>query len=272
MTSGATLLSLGVMHLLVDAVADWVQEETHGHRRLEAHEGHEGHDMGEEASDITADGIAGYPNIFVIFLAGIVFPILLQLLTDAIGGYYEEKSEKATAAITIEEGKPAPSRDNVYIMKFLLTLGSIVLHSILIGLGLGSMGADEIISVEALLIALCFHQFFEGFSVGCLLTELHSNHGIDISACFKWCSVLVFSLSTALGIAVAKGTLEAGINNTSAGFNAFAGGVLVSAALGEVIFPEIMKASPSDKYSDKLLIIAAIIFGNGIMSMLAIWA
>jgi zinc transporter ZupT len=272
MTSGATLLSLGVMHLFVDAVADYIPESveeaveevtTETARRL----------------DITADGIAEYPIIFVIFLAGIVLPILIQLATGALMEYYEaqattvtEKNAEATAAVTIEEGKVIASNGNVFLMKFILTLGSIILHSILIGLGLGSMGSDEIISIEALLIALVFHQFFEGFSVGCLLTELESNYGLGISSLFKYSCVFFFSISTALGIAVAKGTLEAGINNTSAGFNAFAGGVLVSTALGEVIFPEVSKSLPGDKYFDKVLVIAAIILGNGIMSMLAIWA
>jgi zinc transporter 1/2/3 len=44
---------------------------------------------------------------------------------------------------------------------------SVAVHSIIIGIALGSAaGAEELPSMEAYLIAICFHQFFEGMALG----------------------------------------------------------------------------------------------------------
>ena len=38
---------------------------------------------------------------------------------------------------------------------------SVAIHSIVIGFGFGSLGENELSTIKALLIALCFHQLFE---------------------------------------------------------------------------------------------------------------
>jgi zinc transporter 1/2/3 len=44
---------------------------------------------------------------------------------------------------------------------------SVSIHSFIIGIALGSSaGAENVPSLQALLIAICFHQFFEGLGLG----------------------------------------------------------------------------------------------------------
>ena len=278
MLSGGMLLSLGITHLLVDAVADWVQpNETSAEvrRRL----------------DETSDGINEYPTIFAIFLAGIIMPLAVLLLNGAIVDYYEVSEGKCLDSVDHPEipaqfqlGETSVlihkvsesskgNRGNIFFVKFLLLTGAVILHSVIIGFGLGSMREAELVSIEALLVALAFHQFFEGISLGTLLVELTMSHGMQTSWIFKMGAVLLFSIATPLGIIVAITTVQDGINNTSAGFNAFAAGILVYGAL-EVLTAEIDKKPSNGKVDvfQKPLMFVALIIGCGIMSLLAIWA
>jgi zinc transporter 1/2/3 len=44
---------------------------------------------------------------------------------------------------------------------------SVAIHSVIIGIALGSLaGPDNLAPLSALLIAICFHQFFEGLGLG----------------------------------------------------------------------------------------------------------
>ena len=277
MLSGGMLLSLGITHLLVDAVADWVQpNETSAEVRRRLH--------------ATSDGINEYPTIFAIFLAGIIMPLAVLLLNGAIVDYYEVSEGKCldsvdhpeipahlgeTPVLNHEVSESSKgNRGNIFFVKFLLLTGAVILHSVIIGFGLGSMREEELVSIEALLVALAFHQFFEGISLGTLLVELNMSHGMQTSLIFKMGAVLIFYIATPLGIIVAITTVQDGINNTSAGFNAFAAGILVYGALVDVLTAEIDKKPSNGKVDvfQKPLMFVALIIGCGIMSLLAIWA
>jgi zinc transporter 1/2/3 len=44
---------------------------------------------------------------------------------------------------------------------------SVAIHSVIIGIALGSLaGPENLAPLSALLIAICFHQFFEGLGLG----------------------------------------------------------------------------------------------------------
>lgn len=80
-------------------------------------------------------------------------------------------------------------------------------HSIFIGLAVGVVGDDDL---KGLLVALVFHQFFEGVALG---ARLCSSTGFKL-----WMDVLmasVFAVAAPLGIAVGVGMVKSGGLSTS---------------------------------------------------------
>ncbi|KAJ1981215.1 hypothetical protein H4R35_000813 [Dimargaris xerosporica] len=77
-------------------------------------------------------------------------------------------------------------RISTYMLEF-----GIALHSIFVGLSLGTADGTEFVT---LLIALCFHQFFEGIALGSRIAELPSN-----SVWKPVCNAVVVASTTPLG-------------------------------------------------------------------------
>ena len=57
-------------------------------------------------------------------------------------------------------------------MKLVIFECSITLHSVIIGFDLGILNDDNILTIKTLMIALGFHQFFEGFSLGTMIASI----------------------------------------------------------------------------------------------------
>jgi zinc transporter 1/2/3 len=74
-------------------------------------------------------------------------------------------------------------------------------HSIFIGLAVGVVGDEDL---KALLVALCFHQFFEGVSLGARLSDASLNLAWD--AAFA----LLFAVSAPVGIGAGVGAVASG--------------------------------------------------------------
>ena len=76
----------------------------------------------------------------------------------------------------------------------------VTLHSIFVGLALGVSGDSD---VDALLVALCFHQFFEGVALSSRVVDARFSSRTEIFFSF------VFSLAAPLGaiggVAIAMG-------------------------------------------------------------------
>jgi len=70
---------------------------------------------------------------------------------------------------------------------------SLSAHSVIIGLALGIAPDDEL---KALLVALCFHQFFEGVSLGAKLSESNTGSVLD------WLLAVIFAISASVGMGV----------------------------------------------------------------------
>ena len=69
-----------------------------------------------------------------------------------------------------------------------------MVHSVVIGLGMGA--SDNPCTIRPLIIALCFHQFFEGMGLGgCIL---QAEYGMKI----KSIMIFFFSVTTPFGIAL----------------------------------------------------------------------
>jgi zinc transporter 1/2/3 len=79
------------------------------------------------------------------------------------------------------------------VIAYILEFG-IAVHSIIIGLALGCQ--TEASEIMVLMLALCFHQTFEGFALGVSVVQAQLSF-------FKNCiMVAIFSLTTPIGIAI----------------------------------------------------------------------
>ncbi|GKE11505.1 zinc transporter 1-like protein, partial [Tanacetum coccineum] len=123
------------------------------------------------------------------------------------------------------------------IISQVLELG-IIVHSVIIGLSLGA--SQSISTIKSLLIALSFHQFFEGMGLGgCIAQAKYKNMSTAIMAIF-------FSLTTPIGIAVGIGisSIYREDSNTSVivegVLNSGAAGILVYMALVDLLAADFM--------------------------------
>lgn len=159
--------------------------------------------------------------------------------------------------------------------KFLLVVLelSIALHSILIGVDLGFQpGGTEL---RALLIALCFHQFFEGLTIGSALSRVP-----ETSRSFRIVSTLTFSLMLPLGVAIGLG-IRASVSPT-ARTSLIARGCLDALATGVLLYTALVpmlnswytqsKAFRTSRRSELASTLGFIYFGAIVMSALAKWA
>ncbi|TKW05848.1 hypothetical protein SEVIR_7G203200v4 [Setaria viridis] len=155
------------------------------------------------------------------------------------------------------------------VISQVLELG-IIVHSVIIGMSLGA--SESPITIRPLLVALTFHQFFEGIGLG----------GCIVQARFRLRSVvtmaLFFSLTTPVGVAIGIGISSAYNENspraliTEGVLTAAAAGILNYMALVDLLAEDFM--NPRVQNSGKLQVIlnVSLLLGTALMSMLAIWA
>lgn len=148
----------------------------------------------------------------------------------------------------------------------------IIFHSILIGVTLGvSTGAGFV----ALLIAIAFHQLFEGLALGSRLSLLTWK-----STAYKMAMSTGFVLTTPIGVAIGIGVRRS-FNGNSPGtlitlgtFHAVSAGILLYTALVELLSGDFMHNSQMQKNSLArcLAAVTALTVGIMAMSVLALWA
>ncbi|KAK4564230.1 hypothetical protein RGQ29_006346 [Quercus rubra] len=143
----------------------------------------------------------------------------------------------------------------------------IVVHSVVIGLSLGA--SNNTCTIKGLVAALCFHQIFEGMSLGgCIL---HAEYKLLKKAIMVFFFSVTTPFGVAIGIALSKTYKE---NSTSALItvgllNASSTGLLIYMALVDLLSPDFM--APKLQASIKLQIkcFMAVLFGAGGMSLVA---
>ncbi|XP_060188116.1 zinc transporter 5-like [Lycium barbarum] len=155
------------------------------------------------------------------------------------------------------------------VISQVLELG-IIVHSVIIGIALGA--SEDPNKVRSLIAALTFHQFFEGMGLG----------GSIAQAKFKSLAVsimtLLFSLTTPIGIAIGIGITN-GYNEhgqkaliVEGVFNSASAGILIYMALVDLLAADFMH--PRMQCNGKLQLGAnvSLLFGAGLMSLMAKWA
>ena len=87
---------------------------------------------------------------------------------------------------------------NVIVKAYMMEI-SVAIHSIIIGITLGSsIGVDGLESLTALLIAICFHQFFEGVGLGTVIEGARLQLGMRKIIIFA----ITFALTVPIGVMI----------------------------------------------------------------------
>lgn len=148
----------------------------------------------------------------------------------------------------------------------------IIFHSILIGVTLGVATGSGFV---ALLIAITFHQLFEGLALGSRLSLL-----VWKSTVYKVTMAMAFVLTTPLGVAIGIGVRKrfngngAGTLITLGTFHALSAGILLYTALVELLSGDFIhnKQMQRSSLGRCLSAVVALTLGIIAMSVLALWA
>jgi zinc transporter 1/2/3 len=171
----------------------------------------------------------------------------------------------AHAAHASHVHKPAFSFVRAVVMDF-----SIAVHSVIIGLALGVN--THLTEIRVLIVALAFHQFFEGVGLGVVIAVA------TIATWQKTVLIVVFCLTTALGVAIGIGVEKRYAEDSSDHMyargilNAFATGNLVYVALVEMIAEDMNTVAVQSSWRLKIAMVVSLCVGAAALAVLAIWA
>ncbi|XP_020205852.1 zinc transporter 1 [Cajanus cajan] len=167
------------------------------------------------------------------------------------------------------EGSVTPEVIRQRIISQVLEIG-IVVHSVIIGISLGTSGSID--TIKPLLVALSFHQFFEGMGLGgCISQAKFESKSMAIMATF-------FSLTTPIGIAIGMGVSSVYKENSPTAlvvegvFNSASAGILIYMALVDLLAADFMNPRLQNNMKLQLGANISLLLGAGCMSLLAKWA
>ncbi|MCL7030769.1 hypothetical protein MKW94_027934 [Papaver nudicaule] len=155
------------------------------------------------------------------------------------------------------------------IITHVLELG-IVVHSVIIGIAVGVSRDPS--TIKPLIVALTFHQFFEGMGLGGCLTQAEFKN-----KAVAWMAVC-YSLTTPTGIAIGMGIMKSYSETSPAALivqgsmNAASAGILIYMALVDLLEPVFMDGRLQDNRKLHLGSFLSLVLGAGCMSVIALWA
>ncbi|XP_010538635.1 PREDICTED: probable zinc transporter 12 [Tarenaya hassleriana] len=155
------------------------------------------------------------------------------------------------------------------IVTQVLELG-IVVHSVIIGLSLGA--SQDLDTIKPLLVALTFHQLFEGLGLGGCISQAKFKVGTIATM------VLFFALTTPVGIGIGIGVAETYNENSptalmvSGILNSAAAGILIYMALVDLLAAEFNDPKVQGSFRMQISCSLSLLLGAAAMSLLAIWA
>nr|XP_043620875.1 zinc transporter 5-like [Erigeron canadensis] len=159
--------------------------------------------------------------------------------------------------------------DRYRIVSKVLELG-IIVHSVIIGLSLGASESPK--TIKPLVIALTFHQFFEGIGLGgCIFQAKFKSLAVTIMGAF-------FSLTTPIGIVIGIIVTNSYKENSSTALivegvlNSASAGILIYMALVDLLSPDFMNPRMQKNKMLQLGSNVSLFLGAGLMSLLAKWA
>ncbi|KAI3879133.1 hypothetical protein MKX03_010637 [Papaver bracteatum] len=155
------------------------------------------------------------------------------------------------------------------VVAMVLELG-IVVHSIVIGLGVGA--SNNTCTIKPLVAALCFHQMFEGMGLGGCIMQA------EYKPLKKFLMVFFFSITTPAGIALGMGLSKTYKENSPTALitvgllNAASAGLLIYMALVDLLAADFMGPKLQGSIKLQLKSYAAVLVGAGGMSYIAKYA
>ena len=203
----------------------------------------------------------------------------LVLALDAAAAKARSGSATASSAEESAEARAEAAAAQRRVLTARLLEFSIVVHSFIIGLDLGttvSEAQEGLRPLVALVIVLCFHQFFEGVALGSYIVELRDAARLSTKVAMAAVFALTVPAGTWIGIGVASGydaESQTAVWVTGA-LNGVTGGMLLYSALITFMAEEF---SRDDLGGDrgravKRGMYAAMLLGASCMALLGIWA
>lgn len=178
---------------------------------------------------------------------------------------YADESDSETAAAEQERSFKQQ------ITAFLILEFGVIFHSVIIGLNLGSVGAE----FNTLYPVIVFHQSFEGLGIGARMSAIPFPAG----SWLPWILCLAYGLTTPISIAVGIGlrtTYNAGsftANVVSGVLDAMSAGILLYTGLVELLARDFLFNPYRTKDTFRLTFMVVCVFlGTAIMALLGKWA
>ncbi len=155
------------------------------------------------------------------------------------------------------------------LIKASILEAAVAIHSVIIGFDLGVLPSNNLATIKVLTAALCFHQLFEGISIG---TSLHET---NLTTKSKFWLAMFFSLTLPVGICLGiafkgqqteEGEIAAGCAS------AIAAGSMLYSVFTEMISEDFTDPAVSSRNFVKVLMFLSLCLGIAVMAVLAIWA
>ncbi|RYR13575.1 hypothetical protein Ahy_B04g070497 isoform B [Arachis hypogaea] len=154
------------------------------------------------------------------------------------------------------------------VVAMVLELG-IIVHSVVIGLSIGA--SNNTCSIKGLIVALCFHQMFEGIGLGsCILQAQYK-------LLKRMVLVLFFSVTTPFGIALGIGLSKIYKENSPSALitvgmlNASSAGLLIYMSLVDLLSTDFMSLRLQNNIKLQFKSYVAVFLGAASMSVMAKW-
>ncbi|RYR13580.1 hypothetical protein Ahy_B04g070498 isoform A [Arachis hypogaea] len=154
------------------------------------------------------------------------------------------------------------------VVAMVLELG-IIVHSVVIGLSMGA--SNNTCSIKGLIVALCFHQMFEGMGLGgCILQAQYK-------LLKRMVLVLLFSITTPFGIALGIGLSRIYKENSPSALitvgmlNASSAGLLIYMSLVDLLSTDFMSPRLQNNIKLQFKSYVAVFLGAAGMSVMAKW-
>jgi len=188
------------------------------------------------------------------------------------GGHSHHFHSLALATTSPGASESSPFGDLPLMIKAVVMELAIAMHSVIIGVSFGALGSME--ELVGLLVALSFHQLFEGIALGTALQSARSQLG-------EWKTIgfaFTFAITTPIGIVIGMLALptdgEPSVDQEySQGIlNALAAGNLIYIALVEMISADFSSPLAIKNSRLRALMLGALCAGDLVMAILAIWA
>ena len=246
--SGGLVVAVAFCHLLADSVGDL-------------------------SDDSLVKGTPGFPLTMSLAMTGVIFLLCLEQMTVVALDMVDDQQQSVIVSqdvTTVTEAEDIEGKTfKKQFLKLIIFEFSVALHSVIIGFNLGILTNDDLSEIKTLMVALGFHQFFEGFSLGTMLIDIQK---------LSWNSnilfILAFTLTTLIGIVIGILTTSTTASDHANGvINALAGGFLIYGGLVEILHEEFAReTSKKVSIQQRPMMCVSMILGAASMAILAIWA